>query len=594
MGIQDVEIWFARNKNGDIVTIDEVDKEKDKENQEEYHCPICNSILRTKTGVERAWHFAHVDRSKCNNESIYHFWYKNKLLQQGDKFIIRSDSDKEYICKEILVEQTYNVGDKIYKPDLTVICENDNIIYFEFDYTNKKKLQDYIDLWIGLGNTVVEIDVKTLLNYKKDKLPVFKALWYEGKCFNVKKGEQIYYNTIGKYKENLINNKNYTKRKEEIKKLDWFWKDVIKYKQKKINIQQMVNTIDCINCEEERNVLNEILGKRSCNDLYNDYLKYKSNNILKYLKNNIKELETKKYKIELSDLYKNYYNKILTQDVCFYNFIEDSVCSYNILNYSNNLILDHIIGNIEKIERQEKYDLNLEYAKNNINIKDAIIDIKEKYIKMDDRYNIYDRFGYGLYITFCYNSHQLVDFDISNREDIIYSSNKEYIKNEIQKEIDLFFKDFNLFDNISIVENILDKLNKKFNNIEIKEYRTIKNKISKRRYYYKNVEDTYMYGIEYESKSEGMIKLKIVKYDKNLTYRYSKSLSEKSHLYFYIFNDSIYSTLNEPSNGISYNMFHKEYKKYLSLIYSFKSNEDLENKLINIISNEIRKDRYKI
>ena len=182
-----INLWFAKNTNNDIVTINEIEV---KDNKEKYYCPLCGSEVipkATKSKLITA-HFAHVDASKCSSESMIHWWFKHKFLESGDKFKIVSDKEREYVCKEILVEQSYTVEDKIYRPDVTIKTECGNTIYFEMKFSNEKKLKDYIDIWLELKNIVVEVDIKKLMS--KDKLPVFNALFYDGKCFNVKKGDR--------------------------------------------------------------------------------------------------------------------------------------------------------------------------------------------------------------------------------------------------------------------------------------------------------------------------------------------------------------------------------------------------------------------
>jgi len=270
-----VNLWFAKDINNNIITIDEVDVNSN--NRTKYYCPLCGSDLIPKATKSKqiTAHFAHVDASKCNLESAIHFWFKHKFLESGDKFKVVSDKEREYVCKEILVEQSYTVGDKIYRPDVTIKTECGNVIYFEMKFSNEKKLKDYIDIWLELKNIVVEIDIKSLLN--KDKLPTFKALFYDGKCFNVKKGEDnTYHNTIGKYKEKILNGENTVDNelRERIQKLDWFWNDVLKYKKGEVDIEYMVELIDNID-KNQKDIVKNILNQNSCINLYNDLIKVK-------------------------------------------------------------------------------------------------------------------------------------------------------------------------------------------------------------------------------------------------------------------------------------------------------------------------------
>jgi len=274
MARSDVQLWFAKDELENIVTINEVNKEDNKK----YCCPICGSKVNPKQGKINGWHFAHFDKSKCNNESMLHWWFKNKFLVQGDKFIVKSDIEKEYICKEILVEQSYNIGDKVYNPDITIICDSGEIVYFEMENTNKKKIEEYLDIWIELSNIVVEVDIKELVNFKDDKSMTFNALYYNDKCFNVKKSN-TYYNTIGKYKEELKQNGEYNKRKIDMEKLDWFWRDVIRYKQGEVDIDYMGDLIDSI-CGYEKQIVYSILKKSMCSQLFKDYKTYDQKNCI--------------------------------------------------------------------------------------------------------------------------------------------------------------------------------------------------------------------------------------------------------------------------------------------------------------------------
>ncbi|EKS4345232.1 hypothetical protein QB607_003236 [Clostridium botulinum] len=341
MSLDNVQLWFARDKDNKIVTINEVDKE----NKEKYYCPLCNSEIIPRQGEVNSWCFAHIDKSKCSSESMYHFWIKNKLLQKGDKFKIQTDIEREYICNEILVEESYNVGDKEYRPDLTVKTTDGDIIYFEMNYTNEKKLEDYLDIWIGLGNTVVEVDVKTLINSESGKLPVFKAKYYNGKCFNVKRKNNSYYNIIGKHKERLMEKGEYDSHKKDLERLDWLWKDVVKYKQKEVDIEYMTNLIDSVENEVEKELLKEVLSKPRCNDLYYDYLESKSKKIYKV----IKEIANKLLLNEINKYIKNSYRGISILDPS-----DNCYCFYEISRYSEKEIIENCERDLGKIIEHKK------------------------------------------------------------------------------------------------------------------------------------------------------------------------------------------------------------------------------------------------
>lgn len=268
--MDNVKLWFAKDEKENILTINDI-TEINKNNT--YSCPMCASKLIPKAikSKQVTSHFAHVDVSKCG-ESMVHWWFKHKFLEKGDSFVVKSDVEKQYICKDVLVEQEYEVGEKVYKPDVTIITECGNVIYFEMAFSNKKKIKDYLDIWLELKNIAVEVDIKDLMN--KGEIPTFKALFFEGKCFNTKRND-TYYNTIGKYKEEKLRGEDSKGLKERIQKLDWFWDDVLRYKNGHADIEHMINVIDNIN-KSDLFLVEKILKKVRCNDIYDKYKKYLS------------------------------------------------------------------------------------------------------------------------------------------------------------------------------------------------------------------------------------------------------------------------------------------------------------------------------
>jgi len=330
-----INLWFANNTNNDIVTINEIEV---KDNKEKYYCPLCGSEVipkATKSKLITA-HFAHVDASKCSSESMLHWWFKHKFLESGDKFKVVSDKEREYICKEVLVEQSYTVGDRLYRPDVTIKTECGNVIYFEMKFSNEKKLKDYIDIWLELKNIVVEIDIKSLLN--KDKLPVFNALFYDGKCFNVKKrsDDEKYYNTIGKYKEEILNKVNNVddELRARLQKLDWFWNEVINYKKDKLNIEEFVDFVD-YNETKEKSLIFEILSTKRCTPIYEDYINYKVNLFYKLANDLINDNNENffKRKLKIGRKYKN--------------------IKYNTIKFSNKYSINSLIFEVDKFTKEE-------------------------------------------------------------------------------------------------------------------------------------------------------------------------------------------------------------------------------------------------
>lgn len=264
MSYSNVKLWFAKNEVGDIVTINDVDNIK----KNTYSCPMCGSSLTPKAikSKQVTSHFAHVDKSKCNSETMIHWWFKHKFIEEGDKFKVKSNEEDQYVCKEVLVEQSYDIGEMTYRPDVTVKTECGEVIFFEMAFSNHKKVKDYLDIWLGLKNIVVEVDIKQLL--LNDEVPKFKALFYEGKCFNIKKND-TYYNTIGKYKEEKLNGEVDSKLRERLQKLDWLWRDILNYKKGEIEIEYLSELIDSIDLEDKE-ILETIFKKPSCTNIMTD------------------------------------------------------------------------------------------------------------------------------------------------------------------------------------------------------------------------------------------------------------------------------------------------------------------------------------
>ena len=299
----EVQLFWANDENGDIAIIfDMVEEDRNKK----YTCPVCGSdvkpvALQGKTKDDKvaqvSSHFSHFDASKCNSESALHWWFKNKILINGDSFTIKTDTDNEYKCKEVLVEQFYRTEFGIYRPDITIITECDKTIYFEMNYTNKKKIEDYMDKWLELGNPVVEVDIKMLMEASFNKSAYeFRALFYEGKCFNTKKND-LYYDTVGQFKERICKNNIIDNEiRDRIKKLDWFWLETINYKRGETNIEQLVDYIDYAE-QDEKDLIFMILSKKRCVPIYEDYVNYKVDIFYKIANDYINNLENGIYKI---------------------------------------------------------------------------------------------------------------------------------------------------------------------------------------------------------------------------------------------------------------------------------------------------------
>lgn len=255
-----VNLWFAKNSQGEIVTISSA------HNDLKYTCPICSSEVIPKAVKSKKVkpHFAHIDRNKCNSESMIHFWMKNKFIEVGEQFKINTDEELTFTCESFETEKIYKLTKGIYKPDLVIHTECGNEIIFEMANSNKKKVEHYIDKWIELDKIVVEVDLKNLT----DDVRNIRALYYKGKCYNFNNRDGGYYNTIGKMKEAKYDI-------QLVKSLDWFWESVNQYNNNQVDIIYMANLVKEIsNDSNKAKLLNDVMKSSNCSTLRKDLIQY--------------------------------------------------------------------------------------------------------------------------------------------------------------------------------------------------------------------------------------------------------------------------------------------------------------------------------
>lgn len=310
-----VNLWFARDEQNEIVGIYNANKDN------KYHCPICNSdvIPKALDSKKVSPHFAHIDMSKCNSETMLHWWFKHKFIDIGDTFTISTDKEISYKCIDFETEVTFNLDSGLYNPDLVVYTECGETVVFEMANTNKKQVKDYIDMWIELDRVVVEVDIKSLVSNERDT-ENFKALYYKGKCFNFNKRDDGYYNIIGKMKEEMKSKNHYDI--ELAKRLDWLWSEIAEFKKlnktseeletafiivfEEINSSNLINTFKKHKDDEVKEVLDRVIH------LYNKkvYEKSKETTIeIQDLKNKIMSefnLSNKDIKLIKDTIYESY------------------------------------------------------------------------------------------------------------------------------------------------------------------------------------------------------------------------------------------------------------------------------------------------
>jgi len=459
LNYDNVKLWFARDENNEIITIDQVNEDN---RHSKYLCPMCNSQLQPKAikSTQVSSHFAHFDVSKCTAETMIHWWFKNKFIEPGDKFKVASDKEREYICKEIFVEQGYEVGDKTYRPDVTVTTECGSTIYFEMDYSNKKKVKDYIDIWLELKNIVVEVDVKKMV--LRDKVPTFKALFYDGKCFNVKSGD-VYYSIIGRYKEGKLQGVIDEELKERIRNLDWFWEDVVRYNQKEVDIEHLVNALEYVD-DEEAEVVAVILHKLKCSLIYKDYINKKSSIIHKSIVERFDKLYSDlSYEITTYCPEKSYSVRNPSPQICFKDLKERCYHSYNMHRNSMQKISNLIEDQLKAIFKREEKIKDMYHLRSNKFIESAVKIINGRYQQIDANYSFYSRFSYIQNVCLNYNGKTRIDFELPKY--IIYSEDEADIINFLECGLHVYMNNVKPFKTTQFLIAAIDKINADYSKI---------------------------------------------------------------------------------------------------------------------------------
>lgn len=261
-------MWFANDKQSEIIKIYDISEDK---KHDEYRCPICSGLLRPRQGEIKQWHFSHMNAEDCSAEAFTHFWVKHELLKKGEPFKIKINGEiKEYICKDTLIEHEYNTSNGTYKPDLTIITENGEEIYFEIANTNKKKAKDYLNLWKELNNTVVEVSIKEMAG--EEKIDIFNAIYWDGKIFR----EQV--KDLRSFVDVEVKRTKYDEKK--IEKIYWLIDDICKYNNNELDIDIISDEIQIVEDEEARKLVVELL-RRKCSNIMEDYIQYNKKKTLK-------------------------------------------------------------------------------------------------------------------------------------------------------------------------------------------------------------------------------------------------------------------------------------------------------------------------
>ena len=446
--ISNIQLWFARDIN--CTEGDDICHATSANLDNEYVCPICGSRVvpkGTKEGSLVTPHFAHINKDMCSTESMIHWWFKNKFICVGDVFSVKTNEVKTYVCRDILVENVVDVDGETYKPDTTIITD-DGAVYFEFMYSNKKKIDDYMNVWNKLGCVVVEIDIR---NYTSDD-KVFNAIYYKGKVF--KKNKK--YSRMQSYIErnNLDKNENIDTI-NRIKRLNWFWTDALRFKEDKISIEDLICSIDALD-GADRKIVEEFFSAKSCINVRSKFLKDFTVYISELNNDLISKL--KSYDgFEISTITGRHFNKNGMSLVLYYKDRYNDVCAEYFNCMSTNLKED-VRNYIIKIYKEYNFNENVSAARNNKVLSSVIALIDDEMKKANEKYHIYTRFSaFGLYISLYFNSHRCMDINLENNLDVIKSNDFEHIYSIVKTYIEEYLKERDVNNDISNIISGIDK-----------------------------------------------------------------------------------------------------------------------------------------
>ena len=499
-----------------------------------YVCPICKNkvipcAIKESNKVSR--YYKHENAKQCSSESMIHYWYKEKYLMKGDKFYIDIyDIKKEYICEETITEQIYKTSFGEYKPDVTVITNTGEKIFFEYKFTNKKEAEKYSDIWRELNCTVIEIDIKTLYDGKGTE-KIFKPLFYDGvvlvKTKNI--GDNI---LIKHIKENNINDRM------RVKYLYGFLRDCYRYNVGDLSIEDLVIIIDSMNSADKL-FIPKMLGKLKCNTILNDYSNYK-------------------LKLITEKVFDMYYEQIKSRRICndivskiFYTKYTRKYSEYSSVRFNNTLIVDSPLFSTWKHE-EEGYNL---FGDSEI-VNNILIMYKNDFIKNINK--VKENYKYRVY-----NKNQ-------KRISLITKGILSEMLPILEKELFINFTETDMIDNYSIEIKLVDEYHFTdeycFCSIMdfIKDYtgigrinivkESIKNKICER------IKDVSIKRINFHTKNKTIFFCsEILKCYDNYVITFSKTTYKEYY-------DDEYKILpymikwNEVTNNLTYYCFNKKYE----------------------------------
>lgn len=328
---------------------------------ETYYCPCCGGEVRPRAykkdkDYQVQPHFYHINGG-CTEESYIHYVCKMLLTKKDCKFKVE---DKEYLVKSVDIEKTYDTTFGKYRPDVTIITSEGKIFFAEIAHTNQKT-QEYLPKWDELGNDVIEIKTNEFINViVENKVPNFKLIYSDGKCFLRKNLHEDYLKFIYDRKENW-KRQDLLNYKIQWERLDWFFIKLQEYKLGKVSYEDMLKSFKQVD-RIDKPILFDLIKKQSClkdekqqfRDIINDEMD-------KYFQEKVKEIKKKnKIKIQINNCENNY--KIESKNL--HNTLFISYCGKNIFSefgtrkWVNNIeIVDEILIYIQNFIKKVDEDV---------------------------------------------------------------------------------------------------------------------------------------------------------------------------------------------------------------------------------------------
>ena len=231
-----------------------------------YYCPCCKGVIKPRAYKEDIDykvqpHFYHASGG-CSPETYVHYICKTWLFDIGSKFIV---GNTEYCVAHIDTEKTFHTSYGDYRPDMTIETIDGKLFYVEIKSTNKKS-RDLVPKWDELGNDVVEIDVREVINQKyRCDTPTFKQIYSDGECF-IKSYSHSDYDRLIEPRKKIWKRQEKINYKIQWEHLDWFWSSLSSFLMGDTKIENVIDAFDAMDIEDRLWCYQNIKGK-SCMDI---------------------------------------------------------------------------------------------------------------------------------------------------------------------------------------------------------------------------------------------------------------------------------------------------------------------------------------